>query len=296
MTGIRFTKVEAAKNDFVIVEAAACPIPLGMRSAFSRSVCERRTGVGADGTIFLERSATHDFRMVFLNPDGSSGSMCGNGGRAAALYAALRGLAGYRMRFESLGKTYEAEVEGEMVLLRFPGGADLRPDFPIDVDFLTSRPYFADTGAPHLVLFLDMFVGSPRSIEAFDMLTYARILRYAPETMPAGANVNVLQEMEDGKLRIRTFEKGVEGETLSCGTGTVASALIAYAARGYRPPITLRTQGGDVLTVDFDAGSPSTSDPGRWTRAREASSLTLRGPARLVFDGVISIEGFSASV
>lgn len=269
MHTIHFTKAEAALNDFLLVEDFDRAMPADERAAFAVAACHRRAGVGADGVIFFERSGEHDFVMVFHNPDGSTGSMCGNGGRAAALYAHTRGFAPRDMRFTVLDVEYRAIVDGSRVTLHFPPPRELRA-LDIVTPFRTTRPlHFVHTGAPHVVAILAEDTGD---IESFDLSNAAFPLRWHPAFQPAGANVNVVALLPGGGARVRTFEKGVEAETMACGTGTIASALVLHHAMGLQPPLPLLTQGGHVLTVDFNATAPY-------------EQLTLEGPARLVFEG-----------
>ncbi len=279
---IRFTKAEAAKNDFVIVHDPETAMTDDDRRGFSVEACGRRTGVGADGTIFISGSAGRDFLMSFYNPDGSYGSMCGNGGRAAALFAYSRGLARSSMLFEALGREYRAEITEAGVRLYFPPPGAITKVRPVAAAPLEGPAFFINTGAPHLVLFLDMIRGASASLGSIDMDATGRVLRNAEEFKPGGTNVNVLQPFSDGSFGIRTFEKGVEGETMSCGTGALASGLVAHAARGAASPVRLRTHGGDTLLVYFGEPTPGGGDR---PPALHDPDLSLEGPARLVFEG-----------
>lgn len=287
MRTYHFTKAEGAANDFVIVEDLDRAIPVEERQEFTRLACHRRRGVGADGSIFIERSGTLDFTMAFYNPDGSHGSMCGNGGRCAALYATRKGLAGPSMRFDVLGREYRAEVTGECVRLYFPPPIEIRETSVTAPVPLHGALYFVHTGAPHLVVFLEQ-IGEPHAatLEDLDVGTIGRALREAPEFEPAGTNVNFLHIDHEGLIHIRTFEKGVEAETEACGTGTLASGIIALALRGLAPPAHLRTHGGDILTVGFHAPLRD-GDP--FTPAYYANGLFLEGPAKMVFEGEITL-------
>jgi diaminopimelate epimerase len=288
MARIRFTKAEGAANDFVIVDDREARIPPERRAAFSQVSSDRRRGVGSDGTIFIDGSATHDFAMAFYNPDGSVGSMCGNGGRCAALYAADRGIAASPMRFDVLGRSYNAVVDGVRVSLSFP--PPLHLEFGVHLELtampgttpLALRAHLVHTGAPHLVLL-------SAELPALDSLPFddlpverlGRTLRNHMRFQPEGVNVNFLRVAKDGLLHLRTYEKGVEAETFACGTGTVAAALAAHALCGIAPPVRVRTRGGDTLTVDFTPRQESAlDDPTHY-----ADGLTLEGPAALVFDG-----------
>lgn len=278
---IYFTKAEGAQNDFVIVDDRAGRFDTHTRRSFAVWSAHRRRGVGSDGCIFIDDSPTHDFTMAFFNPDGSVGSMCGNGGRCAALFALQNGIAGADMRFDVLGKSYRAQVNGSNVRLSFPpperierGVRLTTPDAACEVDFI-------DTGAPHVIVFADALPAALRApLAEVDMGGVGRTLRHHARFAPRGTNVNVLERGDDGIISIRTFEKGVEAETEACGTGTLAAGMSAHLRLGIAPPVRLRTHGGDLLTVHFTPGNGATDDPMYF-----AEGLTLEGPARLVFDG-----------
>ncbi|MDT8322682.1 MAG: diaminopimelate epimerase [Bacteroidota bacterium] len=288
MNTIHFTKAEGAQNDFVIVDDRMRRLDGDMRRAFAIWSAHRRKGVGSDGCIFIDASTTHDFTMVFYNPDGSVDSMCGNGGRCAALFARQNGIAGTHMQFEVLGKSYRANVDGNNVLLSFPpperierGIALTGPDASCVVDFI-------DTGAPHVIVFADALPAALRApLAAVDMEKVGRSLRHHVRFAPRGTNVNVLERGGDGSIAIRTFEKGVEAETEACGTGTLAAGMSAHLRLGIDPPVRLRTHGGDILTVHFTPGSVPAEDPRYF-----AADLALEGPAHLLFDGcaVLPVE------
>ncbi|MBL0174903.1 MAG: diaminopimelate epimerase [Ignavibacteria bacterium] len=289
-----FTKAEGAQNDFVIVEDLDRAIPVAERQAFARAACHRRRGVGADGAIFLERSDALDFTMAFYNPDGSHGSMCGNGGRCAALYALRKGLAPATMRFDVLDREYRAVVTDDAIRLYFPPPLEIR-----EVRITTAIPlrpplYFVHTGAPHLVVFLES-IGEPHAaaLDDLDVDALGRALREAPEFAPVGTNVNFLHIDHEGLVHIRTFEKGVEAETEACGTGTLAAGIITLAVRGLAPPVHLRTRGGDILTVGFLVPESGPGMPDAFSPAYYANDLFLEGPARLVFEGSLAMNNDS---
>ncbi|MBE0642505.1 MAG: diaminopimelate epimerase [Bacteroidetes bacterium] len=282
MQTIHFTKAHGAQNDFVIVDDRARVYDDDTRRRFAQLTSHRRKGVGSDGTIFIDASATHDFGMSFFNPDGSVGSMCGNGGRCAALYALRNGIAPAEMRFEVLGKSYAAAVSGSEVRLAFPPPERIELDLALETDEGIVHADYIDNGAPHLVLFAsDLPLRLRAPLQDIDMQRVGTLLRRHGHFAPRGCNVNVLEVDAEALVHIRTFEKGVEAETEACGTGTIASGFVAHLRRGIQPPVTLRTHGGDTLRVHFtpDAGSP-TDHPDYFTR-----DLVLEGPAVLVFEG-----------
>lgn len=287
MPTVRFTKAEGAQNDFVIVDDRGRAFPIDARKRFTRLVCHRRKGVGADGTIFIEDHRESDFTMVFYNPDGSDGSMCGNGGRCAALYALRRGIAPEHMSFHTLDRLYRAEVSGESVRLFFPPPTSIRWPMPAGAGGADFPLYFVHNGAPHVVvLYDDIPLPAQSALEDFDLAAFARPLRHHADFQPEGANVNVARIDDDGLIRIRTFEKGVEAETEACGTGNLATAMIVHLVRRLPPPLRLLTRGGDTLIVGFDAETSPSADPAELF----SRSLFLEGPARLVFEGSMNFD------
>ncbi|MCB2203365.1 diaminopimelate epimerase [bacterium] len=285
MRSIHFTKAEGAQNDFVIVDDRDGMIDEELRRRFSIWSSHRRKGVGSDGSIFIDRSATHDFVMAFYNPDGSVGSMCGNGGRCAALFAERNGIAGNDMRFEVLGRSYHAVVDGSNIRLAFPPPEEISREITLQWEGEACSLDFIDTGAPHALLFASALPSVLRRLlQDVDMQRVGTALRHHEHFAPRGCNVNVLEAGEDGVFSIRTFEKGVEAETEACGTGTLAAGMAAHLRLGTAPPIRLRTHGGDVLTVHFSPGDWPQDDPRYF-----AEGLVLEGPAHLVFDGCVTL-------
>ena len=288
MQTIHFTKAEGAQNDFVIVDDRAGTIDDATRRRFTQLISHRRRGAGSDGAIFIDASTTHDFTMSFFNPDGSVGSMCGNGGRCAALYAQQNGIAPAKMRFEVLGKSYSASVDGGQVHLAFPPPERLEWNIELGTDAGTVHGDYVDNGAPHLVVFADHLPEGLRAVFTdVDMRRVGSLLRRHERFAPRGCNVNVLEVDGEGLVHIRTFEKGVEDETEACGTGTMASAFVAHLRRGIPPPVRLRTHGGDTLRVHFTPDSSAETDAPDYF----ARDLVLEGPAALVFEGEYLLPG-----
>ena len=284
MNIIHFTKAEGAQNDFVIVDDRRGELTAEQRRSFTRLISHRRKGAGSDGAIFIDASDTHDFVMAFYNPDGSVGSMCGNGGRCAAMFAYQNGFAGEVMSFEVLGRSYSARIEGKLVTLTFPPPRTIDNENVLEAPLGETTVRFIDTGAPHLVLFAEN-VAKKTDFADLDVHTIAPWFRHHAMFAPEGVNVNIVRYQHE-LLEIRTFEKGVEDETEACGTGAIASAIAVYLRLGVPPPIRLLTHGGDMLEVGFapDAGY-DTSNPMHY-----AKDLYLKGPATLVFEGCYLLE------
>lgn len=254
-----FYKYQGTGNDFVIVDNRE-----GLFDAPGeriRQLCERRTGIGADGLILLEHSDLGDFRMVYYNADGKLSTLCGNGGRCLVSFAARLGLAGNEVEFEAIDGLHRARIEEDMVTL-----------FMSDVERVDEKylGYFVDTGSPHYVQVMDELSG-------WNVNGQGRRIRFE-QFGPEGANINFVQVLDTGRIQVRTYERGVEAETLSCGTG-VTAASIALHAKGQlnKDEIEIQTPGG-ILRVGFDR------DSGGGYR-----NIYLKGPATFVYEGVLTI-------
>ena len=264
-SGRTFYKMSGSGNDFVMVDATVEPPGSLADPAVVQAVCARATGIGADGIVFLERSTTADYRMTYLNSDGSRADLCGNASLCSARLATELGIV---RRAEFLVET-DAGVLGARLGVDGPE-VDLRPVS----DVRTRLPFrleagerwigFALAGVPHLVVRVD-------DVSTVDLLGRGRPLRH-DASLPGGANVNFVSADAGGRWRMRTFERGVEGETLACGTGAVATAILLTEAREASGPVSLVTRSGRVLRVR----SLLKSD-GYWP--------SLAGEARLVFQG-----------
>jgi diaminopimelate epimerase len=269
-----FFKMSAAGNDFIVFDNRAQKLPTELFKQVARQVCTRALSVGADGIILLESSVKADVRARFLNPDGEP-TFCGNGARCAARLAYLQGWAPARMVVETDRGLHRAEVSGESVTFEMP---DPQGFEAVEVTALgrSWRGASVETGVPH---FVAMEPGLPSgSIDAA-----GAALRSHPRFGPAGTNVNFVAPRPDGGYAIRTFERGVEAETLACGTGCVAAALAIVAGGGVRPPIVLRTRSGVDVGVRFE-GPPD-----------KATGVRLEGEARLIYVAQLSdeaLEGF----
>ena len=275
--GIAFTKMSGSGNDFVVVDDRAAVLPADL-SAFARGVCRRGHSLGADGVVVLDTPAGLapgvEFRWTYLNADGSAGEMCGNGAMCGARLAVLRGIAPARCRFQTPSGIVVAEVDpgSERVAIAIPDVA--RPAEPVtlatEVGPLALHP--VTVGVPHAVVFVDD-ADAVADAATFDRV--GRAIRHAP-AFPAGVNVDVVSPAGADRWRMRTYERGVEAETLACGTGAVASAIVAAGLGLCHSPIDIVTSGGPTLTVTFDAGADGS-----------AHSVRLRGTATIIAEGVL---------
>ncbi|KAB2892229.1 MAG: diaminopimelate epimerase [Desulfobulbaceae bacterium] len=270
---LAFAKMSGAGNDFIIVDHRHRQLALAEQPDFARKVCRRKFSVGADGLILIEDSKTADFQWQFYNADGSVAEMCGNGARCAARFAYERGIAGKSMRFQTIAGVIEAEVmdDGANVSLRMTDPVGCQLDRAIEVGGRQLQISAIDTGVPHAVIFIDE--------GDIPVKQWGREIRFHPQFQPAGTNVNFVRLLPDASLHVRTYERGVEDETLACGTGAVASAIIAGLSRKARSPVQVVTSGGERLTVIFDIlGDSSIVD------------VCLQGPARLIYEGQLVAE------
>ena len=265
---IPFWKMHGAANDFILVDDRAQTFPAGDTAWLAR-IMSRRTGVGSEGTILIQPAqAGGHFRMRFFNPDGSEVEMCGNGARCVARLACEIGAAPAAMTFETIAGPIGAEVRGDRVLLHMTEPRDWRLNLSLDVDGSRLTAHFVNSGVPHTVV-------PVRDLAAVNVQQLGAAIRYHREFAPKGTNANFIQVTGSDALRVRTYERGVEAETLACGTGIVASGLVAGRLGLVKPPVRITAASGDVLEVNFTA------------TADGATNVTLLGPAVHVFRGML---------
>jgi diaminopimelate epimerase len=278
---IPFAKLSGTGNDFIIIDHREPFIPESDQSEFARLVCRRRFSVGADGLILIENSEKADFRWQFYNADGSRAEMCGNGARCAARFAYEKDIAPAAMRFETTAGEIEAFVlsaGGESVKIRLTAPEDLRLNIPVSLGSVEQTLHFINTGVPHTVL----LVNDAGMVPVAD---WGRKVRFHEMFQPAGTNANFTQVLPGDTLMVRTYERGVEGETMACGTGAVASALIAVLLEQANPPVTVITSGGEKLTIHF-----SIRLEGSKRRLDLAAGIFLEGPAHETYEGEMGPE------
>lgn len=266
------TKMSGSGNDFILTDNRSGQILDSRMATLTRSLCRRMVSVGADGLIFIGPSDRYDFKWRFFNADGSEAEMCGNGGRCAARFAYLKGIAGKEMAFETLAGPIQAWVEGSKVKIQLTRPQGMKSDQTIMVGQEKVHFDFINTGVPHAVIWVE-------DAQAADLAGTGPRVRFHEFFKPAGTNVNFVQVLEPGWLRVRTYERGVEGETLACGTGAVASASFAFLKKNFESPIRLRTQGGEILTVYLE-GQPG----------KHIDQVYLEGEVRLIFQGEVFEE------
>ena len=266
---LRFTKMNGAGNDFILIDNRAADVHLD-RSQIVR-LCDRHRGVGADGILLLENATNRaDFRMRYFNADGGEAEMCGNGARCFARFANKVARAQTKISFETPAGVISAELVGDAVKLHMTEPTDLRLDIELPVANENKTVHFINSGVPHVV------IPVPR-IDDVDVRRQGSAIRYHKMFSPRGANVNFIEKRGPKKIAVRTYERGVEDETLACGTGIVASALIFAASEKANGPISVIARGGDELRVGFEKSHA------------QFRNVTLTGPAEFVFEGTVEI-------
>lgn len=260
MNEIAFNKFQGAGNDFIIIDNRS-EIFNPADHELIRKMCDRRFGIGADGLILINKATgDYDFDMVYFNSDGYEGTMCGNGGRCAVEFARRHNIAGNSIIFKAVDGIHHASADNGSVNLKM---SDIK-----EVSRIRDN-YFINTGSPHYLIFRN-------DIDNLDVYSEGKKIRNSPDFAPGGTNVNFIQTADDG-IYVRTFERGVEDETLSCGTGVTASAIAAVLTGQFgSSPVNVRTRGGN-LRVKFSAGVEKITDVWLW------------GPATFVFEGNIEI-------
>lgn len=273
MISIPFTKMSGSGNDFILIDNREGIVPVDDISYFAQCVCRRKLSAGADGLILVERSDKVDFKWNFLNSDGSLAEMCGNGARCVARYAYMNGIAQESMGFETIAGIIQAHVLNDQVKIRMTDPSDLTIDADLGVDNQTVRFSSVNTGVPHVVIAVE-------DIESADVVGLGRHIRHRPEFSPAGTNVNFLGIQPNAIAAVRTYERGVEDETLACGTGIVASALVLAEKRGAKSPVTLQTRSGSHLNVYYSKSGHRYTD------------IYLEGDARVIYEGQLMSDAW----
>ena len=266
---LRFTKMDGAGNDFILIDNRAGDIHLN-RSQIAR-LCDRHRGIGADGVLLLENPSDHaDFRMRYFNADGGEAEMCGNGARCFARFASKVADASGKISFETPAGVISSELAGDLVTLQMTEPTDLRLDIPLEIGAEKKIAHFINSGVPHVVV-------PVAQVGDIDVPREGSAIRHHEMFSPKGANVNFIEKRGANEIAVRTYERGVEDETLACGTGVVASALVFAATENVKGPIRVLARGGDELGVGFDRVD------------KQFRSVTLTGPAEFVFEGTIEV-------
>jgi diaminopimelate epimerase len=271
---IPFTKMSGTGNDFIIIDHRQPFLASVDLSDFARLICRHKFSAGADGLILIEEDESEDFRWQFFNADGSRAEMCGNGARCAARFAYRLGIAKETMRFRTEAGVIAAQIVEHGVKIKLTSPGNLQMGRSMDLGEVTKMVHSVNTGVPHVVCFVDELAGVP-------VAEWGRIIRYHEVYQPAGTNVNFVQATNDG-LSVRTYERGVEGETMACGTGAVASALIAAKLGLIKTPVQVTTSGGEMLVIHLEGQGEGVFP-----------DVYLEGPAKIIYDGQLQAEALT---
>lgn len=276
MKKIPFFKMNGSGNDFIIINNRegvvenTVDIPV---QEFVRRVCKRRESIGADGLILIEKDENYDFRWRFFNSDGSEVEMCGNGSRCAARFAFLNGIAPLKMKFSTLAGVIEAEITGmNTVKVQLTKPKNYKEE--IQLEGIELKASFIDTGVPHVVYFVD-------DVDSVDVVGLGKKTRYHEYFKEAGTNANFVEVVDRNTLKIRTYERGVEDETLACGTGSTAAAIIAVLKGLCDSPVQVITRSGKILKVYVEVSGG------------EVSKVYLEGDAMLTYIGTMIDEAWN---
>jgi diaminopimelate epimerase len=273
MARILFYKMSGSGNDFIVIDNRQKVLDADRLGDFVRRVCTRKMSAGADGLILIEPSSRVNFRWRFFNSDGSEAEMCGNGGRCAARFAVLKGIAPPKLSFETLAGIIEAEVSGKQVKLQMVRPTGLKLNLGVPIEGQTHQLHFINTGVPHAIKLVD----DAAAVEVKDL---GRKIRFHLQFQPAGTNANFVQVVDRGHIKARTYERGVEDETLACGTGAVASALIAARTGLVDSPVEVQTTGGEILKIYFQPEGDG------------FDRVFLEGDTRVVYEGELWEEAY----
>lgn len=256
---MKFYKYQGAGNDFIMIDNRTEEFPVSL--SLVASLCDRKFGIGADGLILLQNHSDADFKMVYFNADGNESSMCGNGGRCIVAFAKdLQILSNNYTHFQAIDGLHAAKMEGAEIHLQM---------INVEEIYYSNDDMILNTGSPHYVKFIS------EGIQSYDVYNEGKAIRYSTSFVEEGINVNFVQ-IEGQNIIVRTYERGVENETLSCGTGVTAAAIATYIQHGFIPQ-KVQTLGGD-LKVHFEVPSKN-----------KFENIWLVGPAKKVFEGTINI-------
>jgi diaminopimelate epimerase len=292
MDKIKFYKLQAAGNDFILIDKNKFLKDKGKRylSAFAKKYCIRKQAIGADGLLVIESSVKGDFKMRIFNADGTEAQMCGNGARCVALWKAYSANLGCnkKIKFDTRAGIIEAsltsKVSGKKNLISARVKAKvtkpfgLRKNIPLNILGRKIKVNFINTGVPHVVIFVD-------GLDDIEIEKIARPIRFHKQFSPEGANVNFVEPLGSEKIKIRTYERGVEAETLACGTGSIASAILYSLKKqtknnkaNLKQKIRIQTKGGEVLKTAFKLNKS------------QAEDVWFEGKTNLIYQGKLLIK------
>lgn len=270
---VPFEKMNGTGNDFILIDNRKGIVPLSEQANFARLISRRQFSLGADGVILLEDCGEADFRWQFYNSDGSVAEMCGNGARCAARFAYRHRIANRKMTFSTLAGIVNAEIGSDenIVKVQLPDPFDFKIGLSVELDEQKFPIFYVNSGVPHAVLFVEH--------DKVPVKTWGRKIRYHELFEPKGTNVNFVQIKDNNTIRVRTYERGVEDETMACGTGNVAAALYSAMQKDMDSPIEVETYGGEKNLVHFDLQDGPV-----------ARDVFLEGPTQLICTGELNID------
>ena len=284
MKRFSFTKMSGAGNDFILFDKKINP-DIELTTQNIAKMCERRTGIGADGVLLISDLKDFAFEMNYFNADGSTGSLCANGARCAIKYGNESDrISNDKISFIANGVVYYGQImDNGLVKFFLDRPKKMKQNFKIKAGNQLIPASFVDTGSPHIVIKYNDVLKNPadpnsfyNDLDTFPVYELGKEIRYHKDFAPEGTNVNFIR-IHDSEIDIRSYERGVENETLSCGTGTVAAALLVFVKENFNPPIKVHQKSGDVLMVDFKI------------KDQKVQELSLTGPAKIIFNGEITI-------
>lgn len=265
---IHFHKYQATGNDFVLVDNRTAKIKFTIKNV--QQICNRRFGIGADGLILIEETEGADFKMVYYNSDGSQ-SLCGNGCRSAVDFASSLNIIGSHTSFMAFDGIHKASILGDTIRLKMNNVKGIQK---------VGNDFFINTGSPHYIKFVT-------NLAEVNVVERGKSIRYSDDYKPEGTNVNFVELLPENTISVRTYERGVEDETLSCGTG-VTAAVLAASFNGYQSPVIVKVRGG-ALSVEFKCSALDTTSKAMESSPDEFTNIFLIGPAKMVFEGDLEL-------
>ena len=267
--------MSGAGNDFIVIDNRSAAIK--DKSALAKLICDRHWSVGADGLLLLEASERASYRMMYYNADGSYGGMCGNGGRCIAMFAYLHQIAKSNHTLEALDHIYSVLINSENVTIRMKNPISIKLNRHLSIGKKKITYHSIDTGAPHVVIQINEF-SKDKDLDRFDVQRWGRELRWHKKFSPGGTNINFIKLKDNNSLYLRTYERGVEAETLACGTGSVAAAIIACKKWKLNKPLTVFPTSKVPLLINFDEVD------------KTIQNVVLTGPATITFIGSVDVS------
>lgn len=266
MDSLIFSKYSGAGNDFILIDNRDGKFPYYLNGIVA-AMSARRTSIGADGVVLLENSEKADFKMRIFNSDGSEAEMCGNAARCLIAFARKLGIEKEKYTFETKERILHARYVDKDIEIEMGEPEDFKENIKVSAKGKDWNIYFINTGVPHAIVFVE-------DINAVDVVGVGREIRYSKTFHPKGTNVDFVEIYDEDYIKIRTYERGVEDETLACGTGITAAGIIANKVKGTKKPVWVLVRSNQILRVDFD------------NQTGQYKDVKLRGPADLIFDGV----------